>query len=170
VGISGSLRSDSTNTRLLESAARLSIDGMTISITDLVGQLPLFSPDIDAETVESVQAWTAQLRTCDAIIVSTPEYARGYPGALKNAFDWLVQGDGFVEKPFMFLTASKRASISQSTLASVLETMSGIHIKDADCVIGLLGTSLDVDDIVADEDFRTTIQQSLRTFARKLQK
>lgn len=56
IGISGSLRSDSTNTRLLESAVRLSIEGMTISITDLVGQLPLFSPDIDAETVDAVQA------------------------------------------------------------------------------------------------------------------
>lgn len=133
IGISGSLRSDSTNTRLLESAVRLSIEGMTISITDLVGQLPLFSPDIDAETVDAVQAWTAQIRSCDSIIVSMPEYARGYPGALK------------------------RASISQSTLATVLETMSGIHVKGADCVIGLLGTSLDVDDIVADEDIRSTI-------------
>ena len=36
------------------------------------------------------------MRDSDGIIVSTPEYARGDPGAFKNALDWLVPTDAFV--------------------------------------------------------------------------
>ncbi|MGH8264427.1 MAG: NADPH-dependent FMN reductase, partial [Steroidobacteraceae bacterium] len=61
--------------------------------------------------------------------MSTPEYARGYPGALKNALDWLVNTDAFVNKPFMLLNASSRSTVAQETLVTVLQTMSGIHVQ-----------------------------------------
>jgi chromate reductase, NAD(P)H dehydrogenase (quinone) len=32
----------------------------------------------------------AAVAHADAVLVSTPEYAGGMPGALKNALDWLV--------------------------------------------------------------------------------
>ncbi len=164
LGVSGSLRSESSNSRLLTAAARISKPGINIRLPDLVGKLPLFSPDLDPAANEFTQRWNSLVRDADGIIISTPEYARGYPGALKNALDWLVGGDGFVNKPFMFLGASLRASISQTTLTTVLETMSGIHIKEADAIIPLLGTSLQVADIVTNSEFCDTIETSLNRF------
>jgi len=38
---------------------------------------------------ESVKKWAAKIKEADAFIVVTPEYNHGYPGALKNALDWL---------------------------------------------------------------------------------
>ena len=99
VGISGSLRLDSTNTKLLHAATKASSEGkFDFFLTDLIGQLPLFSPDLEPNDLPVVKEWTALIRDSDGIVISTPEYARGYPGSLKNAFDWLVQGDGFVDK------------------------------------------------------------------------
>lgn len=167
VGISGSLRLDSTNSKLLQATARISEDNqINFTITDLVGKLPLFSPDIDATRQQYVEHWTKLIRECDGIIISTPEYARGYPGSLKNAFDWLVQGDGFVSKPFMFLRASPRADLSHSSLKVVLETMSGIHMSQADGLVPLLGTNLTIDEICEDQGFANTIRKSLLEFDR----
>lgn len=36
-----------------------------------------------------VQRWSDEIDACDAIILVTPEYNHGVPGALKNATDWL---------------------------------------------------------------------------------
>lgn len=38
---------------------------------------------------ESVQRWSTAIDACDALILVTPEYNHGVPGALKNAIDWL---------------------------------------------------------------------------------
>jgi len=100
---------------------------------------------------------------------ATPEYARGYPGALKNAFDWLVGTDACVNKPFMLLNASLRGTIAQSTLTTVLETMSGVHIESASTTIPLLGTSLDVPDILANAEFAQRLRTSVLTFVAELE-
>ena len=89
------------------------------------------------------------MRQADGIVVSTPEYARGYPGALKNALDWLVNTDAFVHKPFMLLNASKRGVVAQQTLTVVLQTMSGLHIAEADADVALLGTQANAEWIVS---------------------
>ena len=164
VGLSGSLRATSSNTMLLLAAEKLS--GGQVLVTDLVGQLPLFTPDLDPNEVPSVLKWTELMRSCQGVIISTPEYARGYPGALKNALDWLVQGDGFVAKPFTLLKASPRATISQTTLATVLTTMSGVHIKNADTMVPLLGRKLQVDDILC--EYGEVISRCLRTFVEEI--
>jgi NADPH-dependent FMN reductase len=39
----------------------------------------------------------AAVAHADAVLVSTPEYAGGMPGALKNALDWLV-GSGELQR------------------------------------------------------------------------
>ena len=169
IGISGSLRADSTNSKLLAAAAHLSKEGIHLALTDLVGKLPLFSPDLDPEEISTVNEWSTLIRECDGIIISTPEYARGYPGALKNAFDWLVQGDGFVNKPFMFLKASERADLSHSSLKVVLETMSGIHVVEADGLVPLLGTNLSVEEIIDSPTFSSIIQKSVQAFKTRVE-
>lgn len=164
MGISGSLRASSTNTILLSAATKLPIEGAQLAISRLLGDLPLFNPDLEVANEPSVLQWTQVMRSADGIVLCTPEYARGYPGALKNAFDWLVGGDGFVEKPFMFLSASSRAQLSKSSLTTVLETMSGVYMQQADATIPLLGTQLTVEDILVDAAYKDAICSALTTF------
>lgn len=48
-----------------------------------------------------VQRWTAKIAEADAFIVIAPEYNRGVPAVLKNAFDW-VYGE-WQKKPIGFI-------------------------------------------------------------------
>jgi chromate reductase len=149
LGISGSLRAESSNSRLLSVAAACMPAGVTFEIADCLAELPHFNPDLDPAENSVVSAWVSQVKTADGLIISTPEYARGYPGSLKNAFDWLVQSDAHIDKPFMMLHASARSSVARDSLITVIETMSGLHVTDASITINLLGKSLSADEIRA---------------------
>ena len=101
LGISGSLRASSSNTALLQAAAVLAPEGITITLYDGLSQLPQFNPDLDDETVRRpCNDWRASLRAADGVVFSTPEYAHGVPGALKNALDWVVGSGELVDKPW----------------------------------------------------------------------
>jgi NAD(P)H-dependent FMN reductase len=168
LGISGSLRAASTNTTLLAAALRLAPPEMAMSLTSSVGELPPFNPDVEVSRVSAVERWVGEMRAAEGIVVSTPEYAGGYPGALKNAFDWLVATDAFVQKPFMLLNASARSVRAQRALVTVLETMSGVHVESASTTIPLLGKRLTVEEIVANRDFAERIRESLARFAAEV--
>jgi chromate reductase len=91
LAVSGSLRADSYNTRLLEAAAAAAPVGVEVEILDpaLIADLPLYDQDLDDEgapaSVDRLRtAWAA----ADAILFATPEYNGSVPGGLKNAIDW----------------------------------------------------------------------------------
>lgn len=167
LGISGSLRAASTNTRLLTAAVELVPDGTTLTIATPLRELPPFDPDVSPDTYPAVARWVRDVREADALVISTPEYARGYPGSLKNALDWLVGTDAFVRKPFMLLNASARSTAAPETLTTVLETMSGIHVVGE--TIPLLGTAMDTPAILANEEFRTRIAAALERLVAAVQ-
>lgn len=168
LGICGSLRAESTNIRLLRAAARLVPADVELRVSDSPSRLPLFNPDWIVNDFATVSAWARDVKAADGIIVSTPEYARGYPGALKNAFDWLVATDAHVDKPFMMLNATARSTIARDTFIRVLETMSGIHIESASATIPLLGTKVDVDGILENREFADRIRGALEAFVSAL--
>lgn len=100
LGVCGSLRSSSTNSRFLEAATHLLPDEVDLHLATLVGRLPLFNPDISVESSDVVMQWVQEMRSADGLIISTPEYARGYPGALENALDWLVDTECVCDQAF----------------------------------------------------------------------
>jgi len=169
LGVSGSLRAASSNTRLLVAASELMPAGSELTLYTSLRDLPPFDPDDSPESHSAVSAWVRAMKAADGLIVSTPEYARGYPGTLKNAFDWLVGTDAFVEKPFMLLNASSRSTVGQATLTTVLETMSGVHVSSASTTVPLLGTTVTSMEIVKRQDFSGRIRSSLATFVSEIE-
>ena len=170
LGISGSLRSESTNSHLISAAADCVPPDSQFVIATHLAELLHFNPDLDPEEIVSVRQWVDQVRIVDGIVISTPEYARGYPGTLKNALDWLVQTDAHIDKPFMLLNASTRGVVAQATLTTVLETMSGIHIKGATTTIPLLGKAIGRADILANDEYRRKIRGALMHFVNAVNK
>lgn len=167
LALSGSLRAASFNTAALHATAKLAPDHVVISIGDL-GHLPLFNPDREGEFIESVNALKAALKNCDGLLIASPEYAHGITGVLKNALDWLVSDDGFVDKPIMLINTSPRASHAQKSLKEILITMSGKLIDDAHVTIPLLGSQLDVHGIVEHEEISQNLRTSLATFCQNI--
>ncbi len=105
----GSLRRASFNRALLHAARELAPEGMQIDVIE-IGDLPLFNADVEAEgDPPAVEAFKAQLRDADGVLIATPEYNDGIPGALTNAIDWGSRLPGrspLVGKPVALLGAS----------------------------------------------------------------
>ena len=169
LAISGSLRAVSTNTALLRAAMLLAPPGLEIALFDGLAGLPHFNPDLDVEPLPApVAAWRGRIHDADGLLISSPEYARGIPGSLKNAFDWLVSGPEHAGKPIAFFHASERGVASQAALRLVLETMSGRIVDAATITIPLLGKQTDPAEIAADPILAPKIVAALEAYARAL--
>jgi chromate reductase len=88
LGISGSLRRDSHNRRLLRAAAALLPPGAELVEFDALKAIPPFDEDDELAPADAVIEWREQLEAADALLFATPEYNHSIPGALKNAVDW----------------------------------------------------------------------------------
>ncbi len=107
LGISGSLRAASTNTKLVREAARLFGDS-EFSLADI--KIPLFDGDVEAATgaPDEAKQLHAQIIAADAILISTPEYNKSIPGSLKNALDWIsrLKPAPLASKPVAIMSAA----------------------------------------------------------------
>lgn len=88
LGISGSLRRDSHNGRLLRAAAALLPPEAELVEFDALKAIPPFDEDDEQTPADAVIEWREQLEAADALLFATPEYNHSIPGALKNAVDW----------------------------------------------------------------------------------
>src|ERR1700750_1549441 len=91
LGLSGSLRSDSHNTKLLRAAGSfLPPEAELLEFYGLKAIRP-YDPDEEGARPFAVRALHDAVALADAVIVATPEYNHSIPGQLKNALDWLVR-------------------------------------------------------------------------------
>jgi chromate reductase len=91
LAVSGSLRNDSYNTKLLRAAVEAAPEGVEVELLDsaALGELPLYDQDLDQSMVPGpVERLRAEWGEADAILFATPEYNGSVPGGLKNAVDW----------------------------------------------------------------------------------
>lgn len=90
IAISGSLRTGSYNTALVNAAAELFPDDITIAH---INGIPLYNADF--ENSHGIPAVAAHLKdriaAADGLLIATPEYNNSMPGVLKNAIDWLTR-------------------------------------------------------------------------------
>ena len=89
LGISGSLRRDSHNARLLRHVAEQAPAGIEVEIWDGLRAVPPYDEDDDIDPAPpAVADLRRAIAEADAILISTPEYNSSIPGVLKNAIDW----------------------------------------------------------------------------------
>ncbi|WP_375254646.1 NADPH-dependent FMN reductase [Yoonia sp.] len=107
LGISGSLRKASTNTKLMRYAAAI-FDADSFVEGDI--NLPLYNGDLEnADGIPaSVQKLGDQIAQADAVIIATPEYNKAISGSLKNALDWVsrTKGGPWKDKPVAIMSAA----------------------------------------------------------------
>ena len=164
--VSGSLRARSSNSAALLAAARLAPAGVEVALYEGVGGLPHFNPDVDeAGPPPAVLEWRRRVGEADGLMISSPEYARGVAGSMKNALDWLVSGPEFYDKPVAVINASPRSSHADAALRLTLATMSGRLVERASITLPLLGRGLDADGILADPALAGPLREAVAAFA-----
>lgn len=164
LAISGSLRAQSTNTSLLGAMILLAPPQLEIVLYQELNQIPAFNPDLEAkDDSEPVTRFRRALRESDVVLISTPEYAHGIPGALKNALDWVVGSGELSGKPVAMVNASSRGAYAQASLKEVLTTMDARVLQEAEVTIDILGKDLTPAKIAETVEFATALNTSLRT-------
>jgi chromate reductase, NAD(P)H dehydrogenase (quinone) len=75
----------------------------------------------------------------DALLIASPEYAHGVTAVLKNALDWLVSFEGFIDKRVAIFNASPGSTHADSQLREILTTMSADIVAGACLALPLRG-------------------------------
>jgi chromate reductase, NAD(P)H dehydrogenase (quinone) len=156
LGLSGSLRSGSHNSKLLRAAADLLPPGAELVEFDGLKAIPPYDEDDEAAGHEAVDALRAAIAEADAVLLSTPEYNHSLPGQLKNALDWIsrpITESPLRNKPAAVVGASTGlfgAVWAQAEGRKVLSAL-GARVIDRELPVGLADDAFDGDRL-ADPD------------------
>jgi chromate reductase len=161
LGISGSLRSDSHNRRLLLEAAELLPADTELELFGGLKAVPPYDEDDDAddEAHEAVRELRDAIARADAVLIATPEYNSSVPGQLKNAIDWASR-----PRPAAVLHGKPVAVISASTgsfggvwaqadLKKILRT-AGARVVEGEVAVPRAHVRLDEDGQLLDDELR----------------
>jgi chromate reductase, NAD(P)H dehydrogenase (quinone) len=165
LGISGSLRRDSHNTRLLRVAGELAEEhGAEFEVFDGLKAVPPYDEDDDVGGgPEAVAHLRDAIAGADAVLFATPEYNSSIPGVLKNAVDWAsrpVATNPLRNKPVAVIGASTGmfgAVWAQAELRKVLGA-TGARVTEVELAVGHAHEHLDPAGQLADP----TQQEALR--------
>ena len=167
LAISGSLRRDSYNTRLLHSAAELLPEGVELELWDGLKAVPPYDEDDDVEPAPAaVAALRAVVAGADAVLFATPEYNWSLPGQLKNAIDWAsrpLATNTFRNKPVAVVgssTGAFGAVWAQAELRKVLGAV-GARVVEGEVAVGHAPERFDDHGILADENLREQLAEVL---------
>ena len=167
LAVCGSLRLASSNKNVLLALRSVAPAEIDVVLHPSLDSLPFFNADIEeVEPPPSVEAWRARVRLSNALVISSPEYAHGVSGVLKNALDWLVGGVGIVGKPIAVINAMPRATTAHAALVETLRVMGGKVIEQA---LPLAGRKLDADGIASDQELSARLLCVLSSLARASQ-
>jgi len=130
VTISGSLRSGSYNSTLLNTLPELAPPGLSFRRLD-ISALPVYNGDLEHDGLPSlVLELQREIRGSDGLVIATPEYNHGIPGGLKNAIDWLSRGPaphGLFEVPSAILGASDGMIGTTRSQAQLRQTLAALN-------------------------------------------
>jgi NAD(P)H-dependent FMN reductase len=142
--------------------------GNTLTIYNRLDKLPHFNPDIDEDLAfQEVENFRHNLKTADVVIISTPEYAKGIPGVLKNALDWIVSSGEFIDKPTGVISVSPMPTGGNEAMRSILLTLHMIQAQipeDATLCISQVSLKIRENGSIIDP----SLQQELSIFLGRL--
>jgi NAD(P)H-dependent FMN reductase len=139
---------------------------VAVAIYGELSEIPPFNADLVAETIAPVGRFRAALDACDALVISSPEYAHGVAGVLKNALDWIVGSGEIIDKPVALINTSSRATHAHASLKEILTTMSARVVEEASPVVPLDGKGRTAADIVTDATLSAAVSAALAVLVR----
>jgi chromate reductase, NAD(P)H dehydrogenase (quinone) len=159
LGISGSLRRDSHNSKLLRSAAELLPSGAELEVFEGLKAIPPYDADDEEFVDESVTALREAIADADAVLVVTPEYNASIPGVLKNGLDWVSRPhatNSLRGKPAAVVGASTGmfgAVWAQAETRKILQTI-GARVVDRELPVAEADERFDADGRLDDPELR----------------
>ena len=176
LGISGSLRRDSHNMKLLRAAGELfEAEGADFLVYEGLKDVPPYDEDDDGE---NAPAAVTQLRDAiagaDAVFFTTPEYNSSVPGQLKNAVDWAsrpIATNALRNKHVAVIGASTGmfgAVWAQAELRKVLGAV-GARVAEGEVPVGHAQDRFDENGRLSDPNLEEEVLSVVRTLVANAQ-
>jgi chromate reductase len=176
LAISGSLRRDSHNTRLLRAAGDLLPPPAELEFLDGLADVPPYNEDDDVDPAPpAVQRFRQQIGAADAVLIATPEYNASIPGHLKNALDWASRpfpDNALRGKPVAVIGASTSmfgAVWAQAETRKVLGAI-GARVIDSDLPISTAEEAFDAQYQLVSDGSREKLAQILEELLGEAQR
>lgn len=169
LAVSGSLRATSSNVLLIKEIQKWAPANVELTIYQELGTLPAF--DDSMEPSESIKAWRSELAAADGVMICSPEYAFGVPGALKNAIDWTVGSGELVDKPLALITAASSGDKAHAAWLQIFSALSADIPPGGALLIPFIRTKFNekgaVSDVATKEAIMNTVQALIQTIEQK---
>jgi len=167
LGVSGSLRRDSYNTKLLRAAAEMLPQGVELELWQRLKEVPPFDEDDEAGPAPAaVAALRSAIAGAGAVLFATPEYNSSFPGQLKNALDWVSRPfdtNPLRNLPVAVVGASQSAfgaAWAQADLRRVLATI-GARVVETQLALGPAQERFDEAGRLVDDEARARLAEAL---------
>jgi chromate reductase len=176
LGISGSLRRDSHNSKLLRAAGELIEEQHAgFVVFDGLKAVPPYDEDDDgAEAPADATRLRDAIAGADAILFATPEYNSSIPGQLKNAIDWAsrpLATSPLRNKPVAVVGASTGmfgAVWAQAELRKVLGA-TGARVVEGEVAVGHAQDRFDSEGNLNDANLEDELREVTRLLVDELQ-
>jgi chromate reductase, NAD(P)H dehydrogenase (quinone) len=171
LAVSGSLRSGSYNTRLLEAARELLPAGVHLELFDGLKAVPPYDEEDDVQPAPpAVARFRDAIAGADALLFATPEYNSAVPGQLKNALDWAsrpIATNVLRNKPVAVVGASTGAFGAVWAQAQLRKTLAatGARVVEGEVAVGHAPQRFDERGGLTDENLREELAEVVETLA-----
>lgn len=133
LALSGSLRRESFNTRLVKIGARGAVAaGANVTVISLRNcPLPLFDEDLEAEQglLPEAKRLKVLIAEHDGLLIACPEYNSSLPAVLKNAIDWASRKES-ADEPMVSAFRGKTAALMGASPSALGGLRAMFHLRD----------------------------------------
>lgn len=176
LGIAGSLRQGSYSGAVLRGLQESAVERARIDAFSLA-PIPMYNADLDGDhKPEAVIALKNAIRTCDGLVLVSPEYNYGMPGVLKNALDWASRPWGtnsWKDKPAAVCGISVGAAgtaLAQQHLRNVLAYLDVPTLGQPEIFLKHTDSFFDGSGAIANEDTRKFLTTFVQRFEAWVQR
>lgn len=165
--ISGSTKAVSTNALYITAISSLLGEDFEVTSFPSIADIPHFNPDLDQENPpQAVEELRSTIKKADGIIISTPEYAMGLPGSLKNLLDWAVSSASFSGKPVLALVASTQG---EKAYQSIIDILTVIEARVSPQLISFAKAKINNEGTITDKETLTALKSTVDSFVASME-
>jgi len=162
LAIPGSIRQPSSAQQLLDEVVKFMPPGVDVNCFTGLSGIPAF--DGTEPVPDAVCDFITLVQNADGVIIVTPEYAFGIPGALKNALDWTVSSGDFYNKPTALITASSQGEKGHAAMLLVLSALGAGIDSETSLLIPFIRTRFNAEGLLTDAPIIDEIKRLLEAF------
>jgi len=165
--ISGSTKAISTNALYITAISRLLGREFEVINFSSIAVIPHFNPDLDQENPpQAVEELRSTIKKADGIVISTPEYAMGLPGSLKNMLDWTVSSASFSGKPVLALVASTQG---EKAYQSIIDILTVIEARVSPQLIPFAKAKINNEGAITDQETLAALKSTVDSFVASIE-